>query len=182
MSDLVFETGTGGDDSGGGGGSSAATNTNPSTQPTQNITPPALVFGGDVQVDGSVARVEGGERVEVTLEGAEFLTTSWVWSIEKPDGKSYTDSTDNNKETFTFSPVALGFNKTGDYVIKVDFVQNGSVSNSVAGTPIPLFERLSINFPTDDSPVVFKTFAPFIAEITEVDDKIIKIHLVPSFS
>ena len=175
MSDLVFETGTGDDDSGGGGGSSAATNTNPSTQPTQNTTPPALVFGGDVQVDGSVARVEGGERVEVTLEGAEFLTTSWVWSIEKPDGKSYTDSTDNNKETFTFSPVALGFNKTGDYVIKVDFVQNGSSSDSVAGTPIPLLQRLSINFPTDDSPVVFKTFAPFIAEIKEVDDKIIKI-------
>ena len=173
--DLLFETGTGGDESQGGGGRTAATNTNSPVNPRQSFTPLDLVFGGDVNEDG-VPQVYFGDRVEVNLEGAENLITGWSWVIEKPDGRLFTDPADDNKDILTFSPVALGFNEAGDYVIRVQFDETGQEGNNLASTPIPLSKQLRMLPSTNVGPEIVRSYAPFIAEITEVDDKIIKIN------
>ena len=173
--DLLFETGTGGDESQGGGGRTAATNTNSPVNPRQSFTPLDLVFGGDVNEDG-VPQVYFGDRVEVNLEGAENLITGWSWVIEKPDKRLFTDPADDNKDILTFSPVALGFNEAGDYVIRVQFDETGQEGNNLASTPIPLSKQLRMLPSTNVGPEIVRSYAPFIAEITEVDDKIIKIN------
>ena len=171
--DLLFETGTG-DDSQGGGGSSAATNTNPPVNPQQSSAPLGLVFGGDVNEDGA-PQVYFGDTVEVNLEGSENLTTSWSWVIDKPDGGLFTDPADDNKDILTFSPVALGFNEPGNYVIRVEFDETGQDGNNFTSTPIPIFKQLKILPSTNVGPDIIRTYAPFIAEITNVEDKTITI-------
>ena len=171
--DLLFETGTG-DDSQGGGGSSAATNTNPPVNPQQSSAPLDLVFGGDVNEDGA-PQVYFGDTVEVNLEGSENLTTSWSWVIDKPDGGLFTDPADDNKDILTFSPVALGFNEPGNYVIRVEFDETGQDGNNFTSTPIPIFKQLKILPSTNVGPDIIRTYAPFIAEITNVEDKTITI-------
>ena len=172
MADLLENFGD--DDRGGGGGNSGTTNTNPPTNPQPSFTPLDLVFGGDVNEDGA-PQVYFGDKVEVNLEGAENLTTSWSWVIEKPDGSLFTDPADDNKDILTFTPVALGFNQAGDYAIRVEFNETGRGGNNLASTPIPISKQLKMLPSTNVGPDIVRTYAPFISEITEIDDKIIRI-------
>ena len=152
-----------------------ATNTNPPVNPRPNNTPLDLVFGGDVNEDG-VPQVYFGDKVEVNLEGVENLTTSWSWVIEKPDGSLFTDPSDDNKDILTFTP-ALGFNEAGDYVIRVEFDETGRDGNNLKHQHPYQFLNNSKCFPsTNVGPDIVRSYAPFISEITEIDDKIIKIN------
>tara|TARA_A100001015_G_scaffold122779_1_gene136103 strand:- start:1230 stop:5660 length:4431 start_codon:yes stop_codon:yes gene_type:complete len=128
----------------------------------------SLVFGQSVDLDSIPAKAFFDTDVEINLEGYEESNSTWSWVIEKPDGSLFTDSSDDNKTIFTFMPTALGFNETGTYTIRVEFDETDRVE-------ISPFTQLEIVKRTNEEEVIRRTFAPFISEITNVEDNIIKI-------
>ena len=130
----------------------------------------SLIFSDNVNLDYTPPRGFVDQNIEVTLDDYENVESTYSWVVTKPDGSTFTDPYFDNRETFSFRPVDLGF-QAGQYTIEIRFDDDENTTN------IPIFDVIEIIERTDSSePEIIRTFAPFISEITSVDDNIIGIR------
>jgi len=130
----------------------------------------SLIFSDNLDFDSTPPKAYVDQDIEVTLDDYENIQDTYSWLVEKPDGSVFTDSYFDNRETFSFRPVDLGFEE-GRYKIEIRFDDDEDESI------IPIFEIFDIAKRVDDGEVkVTRTFAPFISEITSVNDNIINIR------
>ena len=130
----------------------------------------SLIFSDNVNLDYTPPRGFVDQNIEVTLDDYENVESTYSWVVTKPDGSTFTDPYFDNRETFSFRPVDLGF-QAGQYTIEIRFDDDENTTN------IPIFDVIEIIERTDSNePEIIRTFAPFISEITSVDDNIIGIR------
>ena len=130
----------------------------------------SLIFSDNLDFDSTPPKAYVDQDIEVTLDDYENIQETYSWLVEKPDGSVFTDPYFDNRETFSFKPVDLGF-KAGRYKIEIRFDDDEDAFR------IPIFEIFDIAERVDDGEVkVTRTFAPFISEITSVNDNIIDIR------
>ena len=93
----------------------------------------SLIFSDNLDFDSTPPKAYVDQDIEVTLDDYENILETYSWLVEKPDGSVFTDPYFDNRETFSFKPVDLGF-KAGRYKIEIRFDDDEDAFR------IPIFE------------------------------------------